>query len=80
MLGKNEDEKELPNLKANLSNKEKKKSLKEITRRLYYSNVEKTANFDMKIYRKKNKLTEYFMLELTKNRMNFDKLKSKYDP
>ena len=80
MLGKNEDEKELPNLKANLINKEKKKSLKEITRRLYYSNVEKTANFDMKIYRKKNKLTEYFMLELTKNRMNFDKLKSKYDP
>ena len=80
MLGKTEDEKELPNLKANLINKEKKKSLKEITRRLYYSNVEKTANFDMKIYRKKNKLTEYFILELTKNRLNFDKLKSKYAP
>ena len=42
--------------------------------------MEKSDNFDINIYKKKSKLTEYVMLELTKNKIAVNKIKSKFDP
>ena len=82
MLGKSEDENTLQNITtgSNTNTKPIKKDLNAINRRLYYSKMEKLDNFDINIYKKKSKLTEYVMLELTKNKIAVNKIKSKFDP
>lgn len=82
MLGKSEDENTLQNITtgSNTNTKPIKKDLNAINRRLYYSKMEKLDNFDINIYKKKSKLTEYVMLELTKNKIAVNQIKSKFDP
>lgn len=82
MLGKSEDENTFQNITtcSNTNTKPIKKDINAINRRLYYSKMEKSDNFDINIYKRKSKLTEYVMLELTKNKIAVNKIKSKFDP
>ena len=66
------------NMKGKM-NKKIKSDLNSIIQRLYYNNIEKNPSFYLNVFKKKGKLLEYIMLERTKNKIKYDKFRSKFN-
>ena len=67
------------NVKGKINNKKNKSDLNSIIQRLYYNNIEKNPSFYLNVFKKKGKLLEYIMLERTKNKIKYDKFRSKFN-
>ena len=55
--------------------KNTKKSISQVNERMYYSRVENDPEFEYNVYRKKGKLTEFIVLQKTKNKIKLTQFK-----